>query len=543
MSRTRARTQPRQPPCRRQPSTAPTTRLHLWSVALLLGILIASRVNAEQGSKRGGSSAVSPSLTAGKATSSSSSHSQSFSCKQQDENESSILVVTRVLQITETEIWDGSKWKSGESRWTRPDDDDDDDKQQSERKKGAAAAALGQPCASPDKQVPPSGFKFDGEWKIVTGGSSRDSYGWEYSMAQPFPIRQRVWLRNLVAVEPKKSKKKHKTQVLKIRRKTKAAEKIAAKRRRKLPGWIRTVTDDFNFKGVGMSLYKSIVFPKSFGVAFRLPLTYNFGFWETNPGLPSVSSTIGLYFPGTAMISISTSVRLEFLKFMSARVVEIACYLILSFVWTFLRGIVLACSALAFPITRELYQPPIPMASPWARQSGPIYNRSIEERLGCSFSWRISRSKGYEFRVSYWHYYAYTLTSVWPAVQGLASLLQRQEKAAMPEWWARRKAAFGLSTSGPIPDAPFVTSSLAMSLSGYYFRPMQKVRLVASTSAKDFTTSPLPTKPIEPIADPSSRILSSQTDPTSSMVPQDLSEEDDSDEEVIEDKPIKVTKG
>ena len=114
MSRTRAQT--RQPPCRRQPSTVTTTRRQVWRVALLLGILIASRVNAEQGSKRGGSSAVSPSSTTGKATTSNrSSHSQSSSSKQQDE--------LQVLQITETKIWNGSKWKSGESRWTRPDND------------------------------------------------------------------------------------------------------------------------------------------------------------------------------------------------------------------------------------------------------------------------------------------------------------------------------------------------------------------------------------------------------------------------------------
>jgi len=69
-------------------------------------------------------------------------------------------------------------------------------------------------------------------------------------------------------------------------------------------------------------------------------------------------------------------------------------------------------------------------------------------------------------------------------VEDLASFLQRQEKAAMPEWWARRKAALGLSTSGPIPDPPFVTSSIAMSLSGYYFRPAQRVRMVTSASPR-----------------------------------------------------------
>ena len=383
-----------------------------------------------------------------------------------DDDDSSIVVVSDVLQITETEMWDGGKWKSGESRWTQQIENDPSNIG------SAASIKHGHPCASPDKQEPPEGYTFEGEWKIVTGGSSRDSYGWEYTVAHPFPVRQRVWLRNLVQEEPKPKK-----EILKIRKKS-----VKKRKRLKMPRWIQAISDDFNFKGFGLSFYKSLVFPQSFGVAFRIPLTYNFGRWETMRGLPSLSSSIGLYFPGTAMISISTSVRLEALKWASARVTEVTFYLLLALIWTFVRGIVLAASAIAYPITRQLYQPPIPMTSPWAMRSAPSYSRIVEERLGCSVSWRVSRSKGYEFRVSYWHYYAQTLTSLWPVVQGVASLLQRQEKAGMPEWWARRSSAVGLSTSGPIPDPPFVTSSLAMALSGYYFRPAQRVRLVASAS-------------------------------------------------------------
>ena len=395
-----------------------------------------------------------------------------------EDDSSAVVVVSDVLQITETEVWDGGKWKSGDSRWTTTSTT-----QASSSVGSAASIKDGRPCASPDKQQPPEGFKFDGEWKIVTGGSSRDSYGWEYTAAKPFPIRQRVWLRNLVQEEPKPKK-----EILKIKRKPSSAKLARKSRRRKMPKWMRAISDDFNFKGFGLSLYKSMVFPKSFGIAFRLPLTYNFGRWETNPGLPSLSSAIGIYFPGMAMISISTSVRIEWLKWVSARIVEISFYLLLAFFWTFIRGLVLACSAILFPFTRQLYQPPIPMASPWARPSSPSYSRIIEERLGCSVSWRVSRSSGYEFRVSYWHYYAHTLSSIWPAVEGVLSILQRQNKATMPDWWARRSAAFGLSTSWPIPDAPHITSSLTMSLSGYYFRPVQKVRLVTSTVIPTKTT-------------------------------------------------------
>lgn len=486
---------------------------------LLLGVIM-TVARAEQGPRRG--SAIAATKTTPTTTSTAS---------RDKAKDSSVLVVSDVLQIAETEIWDGSKWKSGESRWTKPvsstRDEDDGNKKKRKRTTIASAVQSGQPCASPNKQRPPDGFQFDGEWKIVTGGSGRDSYGWEYTVAQPFPIRQRLWLRNLVQIRRQEETTKPKTEIIKIRKRKDATKAVPKKtKRRQKPWWIRAVSDDFNFKGFGLSLYKSLVFPQSFGLAFRLPLTYNFGRWETNPGLPSLSSAIGLYFPGTAMISISTSVRLEWLKWMSARIVEISCYLLLAFVWTFLRGIVLACSALVFPITRRLYQPPIPMASPWARPSEPNYSRTIEERLGCSVSWRVSRSRGYEFRVSYWHYYVHTLTSLWPIVRSLTSLLPAQDKAAMPEWWARRSAAFGLSTAGPIPDVPHVTSSLAMSLSGYYFRPAQKVRLVASTSSKDFITPPQ-LKQSERIQETRAKLLPPMTEHPFSRA----TEEDSSDQE------------
>lgn len=221
-------------------------------------------------------------------------------------------------------------------------------------------------------------------------------------------------------------------------------------------------------------------------------------------------------------------------------------FLLLALVWTFVKGIVLAASALAFPITRKLYQPPLPVVSPWARSSAPNYSRIIEERLGCSVSWRVSRTRGYEFRVSYWHYYAPTLTSMWPAVKSVASLLQRQDKATMPDWWSRRSAAFGLSTSGPLPDQPHVTSSLALSLSGYYLRPTQKVRLVSSSSTK-VKTSSSPLKQPSP-ADVTHKGRSLERSPPQKILLTDTSSELDEESETeeseddIEEKAQKVKK-
>lgn len=472
---------------RRSSGQSRSVSTQVWILCILLSLVCAEKT----------AGTVSSSTSAAAPRSSLTKTSEGSNNFEKSGDDAAVVVVSNVLQITETEVWDGSKWKSGESRWTTQQAADYQHHPAGGRKsKGGSNKSVrigsatsikdGQPCASPDKQEPLEDMKFDGDWKIVTGGSSRDSYGWEYTVAQPFPVRQRVWLRNLVPVEPKPKK-----EIFKIsRKKKKPDDKLAVRQRakRKLPRWIRAVTDDYNFKGFGLSFYKSLVFAESFGVAFRIPLTYNFGRWETNRGLPSVSSSIGLFFPGTAMIAISTSVKLEFLKWISGRMVETTLYLLVASFWTFVRGVALALSAIAFPVTRKLYQPPVPMKAPWARPQAPIYSRTIEERLGCSVSWRLSRTRGYHFRVSYWHYYAPTLASLWPAVQAFASFFKDQDKSTMPDWWARRSAAFGLSTSGPIPDPPHVTSSLAMSLSGYYFRPAQAVRLVASPT---LSSSPL----------------------------------------------------
>lgn len=436
------------PPSRIRPRASNTLPFLLMLVLFAFSSLYLPLATADQ-------SRTSPSVSPPLSKSTKTKRATNKNTHNTDHNETSlssspILEASDVIQITETELWDGKKWKSGESRWTDT---------QSQK-----------PCASPDKHQPPANRHYDGDWKIVTGGTGRDVYGWEYTVAYPYPMRQRVWLRNLAPAK----------EVIKIRRKVSLATPALKRRPRKWPRWMRAIRDDFNFKGFGLSLYKSLVFPTSFGISFRLPLTYNFGRWETNPGLPSVSTAIGLYFPGMAMISISTSVRIEWLKYILGRMVEISCYLVLVVVWTLLQGLVLASSAVLFPVTRILLQPPFPMTSPWARPVVPTYSRKVQERLGCSVSWRFSLSSGYEFRVSYWHYYAYSLTAMWPTVQRILELVKNEPE--MPEWWARHTAAFGVSTSSPLPYAPYVTSSLCMSLDALQLYPAQKVHLVSTTT-------------------------------------------------------------
>eukprot|EP00547_Thalassionema_nitzschioides_P013417 CAMPEP_0194264146 /NCGR_PEP_ID=MMETSP0158-20130606/47435_1 /TAXON_ID=33649 /ORGANISM="Thalassionema nitzschioides, Strain L26-B" /LENGTH=97 /DNA_ID=CAMNT_0039004375 /DNA_START=81 /DNA_END=371 /DNA_ORIENTATION=- len=83
-----------------------------------------------------------------------------------------------VIQIVESEIYDNASegadtWIGASHRWTTLD---------------------GRPSEPPPSLLPPTGYIFEGAWKIVTSKIQRDSMGWEYIWRQNKPsMRQRVW--------------------------------------------------------------------------------------------------------------------------------------------------------------------------------------------------------------------------------------------------------------------------------------------------------------------------------------------------------------
>jgi hypothetical protein len=216
--------------------------------------------------------------------------------------------------------------------------------------------------------------------------------------------------------------------------------------------------EDFNFKGFGVTLYKSLVFLKSAGIALRMPLLTNFNWWESHPSLPNLATSVAFYTPGTLVVFLNASIRYEWLQWVVKNTSSTLVYVCVWLVWTLLlRGLITALSALAFPFTRRLLlDPKLPLQPPdW--KIPPAFSRLFEERLGCSWSWRVSIERGYEHRVSYWHYFA-------PSVAALSKGWKW-----MPDFLVRHAAAIGMSTSGPIPDEPFLTSNLLFAMSGFYF--------------------------------------------------------------------------
>ena len=140
-----------------------------------------------------------------------------------------------------------------------------------------------------------------------------------------------------------------------------------------------------------------------------------------------------------------------------------------------------------------------------------VYSTVIQDRVGISASWRISATRGYEFRISYWHWFTPTMLSVASAVSKAARfLLVLQENASKStvtmkgrvggdredhgensephsqtktvtgidiwkrfvepceDWIQRKTGSVGLSWGGPIPEKPYLGASAVLSVSALY---------------------------------------------------------------------------
>lgn len=439
---------------------------------------------------------------------------------------------TDVIQVVETESWDGERWIGAEtSRWT---------------------TTGGRSCVSPADLEAPLNGKFEGGWKIVLG-EERDDYGWNYvySMSRQRPRRQRIWLRTVqLNTSSTVTSKPKPTTLQTLQRKsaslmrlpslvktmpaspTMQALRTIPARTQQLPALLQSalqmISDDWNFKGFGFSFYKSFLFKESFGLAFRIPLTTNWDVWDRHPEWPSFSMSVAFFYPFTAAVNVSGSVNVEWIKWCVVQLCISGRHLIAICLLGLARGFVLAGSALAFPLTRELYQLPdskdlLPRLDSTLRDK-PTFSTTLQERVGVSYSWRLSAKRGYETRRSVWHIYLPTLLSllqhvdqvqqtcqkVWrqnpntvSTTRYLAgfvpqavrrrgrrrsttqvsqqsspsakiqtfSMLDYARESKWAEWCQRKTGSLGVSTGYPIPDKPHFSCSAVLSLSGFYFQP------------------------------------------------------------------------
>ncbi|CAB9510555.1 expressed unknown protein [Seminavis robusta] len=337
------------------------------------------------------------------------------------------------IQIVETEYWNGERWMAApQNRWTTQD---------------------GQASMSPaDVQQPPDGV-FDGAWKIMLGDAT-DDYGWTYlyhhdysSISHQFPKRQRIWLRTVLRQPqqpPQQQYTKQRFWKSPVWSRTRRPTPLSLPRiqpyhqlllpqletaLRQVPTTclhvqsllhtaLRNMQDDWNFKGFGFSFYKSFLFKTSFGLAFRVPLTTNFDVWERHPEWPRLTMSVGFYYPFTMTLNVGGSVNVEYLKWIALQALLTARHVIAVTLLLLARGFVLAGSALAFPMTRQWHELPEPhlllpkLRDTLARPVKPNFSGTLQERVGVSYSWRLSAKRGYETRRTCWHLYLPTLLSV-----------------------------------------------------------------------------------------------------------------------------------
>jgi hypothetical protein len=406
---------------------------------------------------------------------------------------------TGIIQVVESEVWDASSndWKvngvagdsdNGHRRWTNE---------------------KGQASPSPAEILAPEGWEFMGDWKIVVNSKNGDPMGWEYEFQylRP-PRRRRIWLRSLqkrttiTTVIPSSPAKQSRTAQV-----TRATPSSGISSR---TTFVQRIRDDWNFKGYGFSIYKSVIETASCGIGIRLPLSVNFDFFDRHPEFPSVTTSIALFFPWTIVGYLSASIHVEWVKWVAKSALGLIPRLVIWLWYKILLPIVWTVLSVIFhPIRDRLPSLPTTIPKGFWTIAQPKYNSEISERIGCSISYRWSKKRGYEWRVSYSHSYLPTLLvyqNFWSETQqrlqsltrnnsrrrrsmeeslkessstdipsssfgsGSSTTITTANSNNMPiDWWQKHFTRVGISTGYPTPTPPHFSCSAMLSWSGLYF--------------------------------------------------------------------------
>ncbi len=210
----------------------------------------------------------------------------------------------------------------------------------------------------PSRCSPPRNYDFDGEWKIdMTNRDSRDGFGWEYYVGRYDGLgrRRRRWVRSLIrmrsaslgGVRPATTtttttrtgggaksfadagKKKRKSTTTTTTTTTTSSGNSNNKNKNKKRGrdddgtdlLLRAVRDQCTFKGFGWSINKSLVFARSVGATFRVPLSANFDSYEKYRAAPFVSTGVYFGYPWAIAALLNASVPVEAIKWAMGGVV------------------------------------------------------------------------------------------------------------------------------------------------------------------------------------------------------------------------------
>ena len=175
-----------------------------------------------------------------------------------------------------------------------------------------------------------------------SGEYSKDGFGWEYYVGRYDGLgrRRRRWVRNLRRVSGLSSAGVAMAKSLEAKKKLQQQQKDRTQQKQKKvssssslnnpkksatyqppPTLLKSIQDSYNFKGFGWSFFKSLVFKKSFGAAFRIPLSANFDGYDKYLAAPYISSMTYFGYPLVIATFLNASIPLEAIKWILGGVV------------------------------------------------------------------------------------------------------------------------------------------------------------------------------------------------------------------------------
>ena len=367
----------------------------------------------------------------------------------------------------------------------------------------------------PPQLLPPKGYNYTSEWKIdVTGTSSiRDELGWEYFIVNNSDRRRRRrWLRSVALnsysnVAPYSNSTSSFLSIAPaLFNRTFFSSSHSALWTYFKKNILKGMQDSFNFKGFGLSLYKSLLLRQACGIIFRMPLTAHFDFFETRPWLPVLTSTCGFYFPIRGSFSINASLPMALIKHALLTAfdhikffVMITWYAITKTIMVDIIGVIILSNLgkiLGFgrdsdkgkegtynhegEIIKDkaIINPNIKMFENYP--SLPLkrdvhYWSSVSNRVGVSISWHCSLEKGFHFKWSWWHTVLPTIEYIGDTVNNFmkpftVNTASSHKVAILSNTWLKEKiGSLGFIWGGFNDEPPFYFCNAAMSLSGFYY--------------------------------------------------------------------------
>lgn len=142
-------------------------------------------------------------------------------------------------------------------------------------------------------------------------GEMRDGFGWEYYVGRFDGLgrRRRRWVRNLRRVGSSEQVVRERAE-----RRDVSKARVGVEEKKISPTLFKSIVDQYSFKGFGWSFNKSLIWKRSFGATFRIPLSSNFEFFDRYAAIPFASWTTYFGYPWVVATFLNASVPLEVLE-------------------------------------------------------------------------------------------------------------------------------------------------------------------------------------------------------------------------------------